>query len=227
MAAQKTRVRGPIIESNGKVAVVSVPGEAKDIDYTKTGVRMRARRQQLGMSLNQTAKKIGCTATTVKRWEEGEIKSLKTTRLKEIAAALNTTPEELTGATEPTLVLPSGVKIAPATRRVPNAQTGKPVQMPSNIKADLALKFKGDSMINARIFDGDTVYIKRQPDVKNGEIAAVMLDDKITLRRIYKYDGRIELRPENPTYPPVNFEGAEIADLKIIGKPVAFMGKIK
>lgn len=65
--------------------------DVKGYDYAAAGKRMRARREQLDWSLNQTAQKIGCTATTLKRWEEGTIKSIKTSRMKDIATALQTT----------------------------------------------------------------------------------------------------------------------------------------
>lgn len=96
-----------------------------------------------------------------------------------------------------------------------------------NIDADFCVTAKGDSMINARIFSGDIVFIKSQPTVENGEIAAILIDDEVTLKRVYLYEGRIELRPENPTYPVLNFEGEHLNGIRIIGKAVAFQGIIK
>lgn len=60
------------------------------------------------------------------------------------------------------------------------------VDMPENIRADFALRCKGDSMIDAHIYDGDIVYIRKQPIVDNGEIAAVIIDDEATLKRFYR-----------------------------------------
>lgn len=97
----------------------------------------------------------------------------------------------------------------------------------SSIKADFCLTAKGDSMINARIFDGDIVFIHHQPDVDNGEIAVVIIDDEATLKRVYKYENRIELRPENPTFPVINYEGEELNSIKILGKAVAFQSLVK
>lgn len=95
------------------------------------------------------------------------------------------------------------------------------------INADFCLTAKGDSMINARIFDGDVVFIKEQPTVNNGEIAAVLIDNEVTLKRVYLYTNRIELRPENPTYPVLNFEGEELDSIRILGKAVAFQSYIR
>lgn len=82
-------------------------------------------------------------------------------------------------------------------------------------------------MINVRIFDGDIVYIRQQPDVENGEIAAVCIDDEATLKRVYKYPNRLELRPENPTFPVLNYEGSELENIRIIGKAVAFLSGVR
>ena len=58
------------------------------------------------------------------------------------------------------------------------------VEAGANIHADFCLKAKGDSMIGARIYDGDIVFIRKQEMVNNGEIAAVMIDDEATLKRV-------------------------------------------
>ena len=77
----------------------------------------------------------------------------------------------------------------------------------TEIKADFCLKAKGDSMIGARIMDGDIVFIRSQPEVENGEIAAVAVDDEATLKRFYRDEetGTITLVSENPTYAPMVF----------------------
>ena len=82
-------------------------------------------------------------------------------------------------------------------------------------------------MINAHIFDGDLVFIKEQPDVDNGEIAAVVIDNEATLKRVYKYPSRIALRPENPLFPVLQYEGAELGNVRIIGKAIAFLGQVR
>lgn len=100
------------------------------------------------------------------------------------------------------------------------------VEASEDINADFCVVAKGDSMINARIFDGDIVFIREQPDVENGEIAAVIIDDSVTLKRVYKYPNRLELRPENPTHKVQNYEGEELEQIRIIGKAVAFQSFI-
>lgn len=101
------------------------------------------------------------------------------------------------------------------------------IEASENINADFCLTAKGDSMINARIFDGDIVFIREQPDVENGEIAAVLIDDEVTLKRVYKYENRLELRPENPTYKVFNYEGEELNHIRILGKAVVFQSVVR
>jgi repressor LexA len=80
------------------------------------------------------------------------------------------------------------------------------------------LRAKGDSMINARIMDGDLLLIRRQDDVGNGEIAAVLIDGEAVLKRVYKTNGTIILQSENPKYQPIVLEKNNMKDIRIIGK---------
>lgn len=100
------------------------------------------------------------------------------------------------------------------------------VSIPKNITADFALTCKGDSMINARIFDGDVVYIRQQQTVENGEIAAVLIDNEATLKRVQLFDDHIILQPENPMYKPLAFWGEEMNTVQILGKAVAFTSAV-
>ena len=101
------------------------------------------------------------------------------------------------------------------------------VEIPKHVTADFALSCKGDSMINARIFDGDVVYIRQQATVENGEIAAVLIDGEATLKRVKFYEDRIALEPENPTYRPIVLWGEEMNTARILGKAVAFTSAVR
>lgn len=103
------------------------------------------------------------------------------------------------------------------------------VDIPDDIRADFALRCKGDSMlgIKVQIHDGDVVYIRKQDDVDNGTIAAVLIGDEATLKRVYKKKGKLILQPENPDYEPLVYIDQELEDIRIIGKAVAFMSKIE
>ena len=101
------------------------------------------------------------------------------------------------------------------------------IKCPENVQADFCLRCKGDSMIGARIQDGDIVYIRIQPDVENGEIAAVLIGDEATLKRIYKKGDSVILQPENPVYEPLIFVREEINQIRILGKAVCFLSKVR
>ena len=83
-------------------------------------------------------------------------------------------------------------------------------------------------MTGARIFDGDIVFIKAQNAVDNGEIAAVIINDEATLKRVYFYpnEEKLVLSAENPRYAPFVFVGNELESIKILGKAVAFQSAV-
>lgn len=78
------------------------------------------------------------------------------------------------------------------------------------------LKAKGDSMINARIQDGDLLLIRVQNEVENGEIAAVYIDGEAVLKRVHIADGSLVLQSENSKYPPIVV--GKNSNVKILGK---------
>lgn len=98
----------------------------------------------------------------------------------------------------------------------------------AQVDCDFALRCAGDSMIDARIYDGDIVFIRRQDYVDDGTIAAVLIDDEATLKRVYHLaDGRVELRAANARYAPIIVGGEnETRNLRILGKAVAFQSNI-
>ena len=98
--------------------------------------------------------------------------------------------------------------------------------VPEDIKCDFTLLCKGDSMINARINDGDVVYIRQQDTVENGEIAAVLIEGEATLKRVFKYDDKLVLQPENSKYEPFIYIKEEMNKVRIIGKAVGFTSKL-
>lgn len=101
------------------------------------------------------------------------------------------------------------------------------IDIPKNIHADFALTCQGDSMINARIFNGDIVYIRQQDTVESGEIAAVLIDNDATLKRIRIFDDHISLEPENPQYRPIVLWGEDMNTVRILGKAIAFTSAIR
>ena len=101
------------------------------------------------------------------------------------------------------------------------------ILLPNGISADYALKCDGDSMIDVGIYDGDVVFIKEQPIVENGEIAAVLIYGETTLKKVYKDKDKLSLIPANSNYPPLTFVKNEINMVSILGKATAYLHKIK
>lgn len=101
------------------------------------------------------------------------------------------------------------------------------VESTTDIKADYVLKVHGDSMVGARINDGDYVFIRQQPVVENGEIAAVAIGEEATLKRFYRYGEMVILRAENPEFKEMIFSGKEVEQIRVLGKAVAFQSDVR
>lgn len=97
-----------------------------------------------------------------------------------------------------------------------------------DIRADFCLTAKGDSMVNARIYDGDVVFIREMPIVENGDIAAVIIDNEATLKRVYYYPekSKLMLVAENPAYEPLVYMNEELNTIRILGKAIYFMSTL-
>ena len=102
------------------------------------------------------------------------------------------------------------------------------VDAPEDMRCDFALKCHGDSMTGAGIYDGDTVFIRIQPEVENGEIAAVRIGEEATLKRVYYYPekNKLMLVAENPAFEPLVYIGEELNYIRILGKAVYFMSPL-
>lgn len=101
------------------------------------------------------------------------------------------------------------------------------LRVPAHIDADFALRCKGDSMTGARIMDGDIVYIREQPEVENGQIAAVLIDGDATLKRVYYHPNMLILHPENPAYGEIIYRDAELENVRILGRAVSFTSAVR
>lgn len=202
---------------------------------------LKNRRTELGLTQLDVANAVGVSEATVSRWESGDIANMKRSRIASLASVLKMSPSIIMGWNEEHEAhMPSNIIPMPAMRKVPlvgSIACGTPilaeenldgdVEAPDHVRADFALRCKGDSMINARIFDGDIVYIRQQESVEHGEIAAVLIGDEATLKRVYIYDDCISLEAENPQYKPMVYRGEEMNNIRILGKAVAFTSVIR
>lgn len=192
------------------------------------------RRSELKLTLEDIGNAVGVGKSTVKKWEDGTITSIGCDKIPALAAVLQISPYAIMGIGNNDNYI-SNIIPVPVTNAVPLLGTiacGSPilaqenlegeVTVPENIKADFALRCKGDSMVDARINDGDIVYIRQQPIVNNGEIAAVLIGDEATLKRVYISKSTITLMACNSKYEPFVFSGKEIEQVHILGKAVGF-----
>ena len=190
------------------------------------------------------AVKLGLTAATISRYTNAKMKP-KVPTVKSLAQIFNVNDAWLMGYDVPKsyneyktsneLYDIPGVMPLPKTYKRPRLgiiACGEPIlaeenieaydDIPDSIKCDFTLICKGDSMINARINDGDIVYIKQQSQVDNGEIAAVLIDNEATLKRVYIYEDKVVLQPENTKYPPFVYTKEDMNNIRILGKAVGF-----
>lgn len=224
------------------------------MDRKIIGERLKYARDELrGMSLQDVAEASGVARSTVQRYETAKIQNIKLPVVESFARVLNVNPAWLIGKSDDmeisstnfidTSLFPNIFPL-PKTKKVPLLGTiacGEPIlateniesyiDMDSDVHADFALRCQGDSMINARIMDGDIVYIRKQDIVENGEIAAVLMDDcsesQATLKRVYISDDKIRLCAENPNYQDMIFFEEDMNKVRIIGKAIAFLSTVK
>jgi repressor LexA len=201
------------------------------------------------ISAAELSRKLGINEGTMSQYKAGKYEP-KQRRLQEISQILSVSIPWLMGADVPMEDNQSSINLLgikniipmPKMKKVPLIGTiacGEPilaqeniedyVNMPANLDCTFALRCKGDSMINARILDGDIAFIREQPEVENGEIAAVMIDNEATLKRVYYYPEKsmLILKPENTAYQDFIYINEELNNIKILGKAIAFLSSVK
>lgn len=193
------------------------------------------------ISAAELSRKINVDEGTISNYKKGKYVP-KQPRLDKISQALNVSIPWLMGADVPMELRVDNIIHINKVRKIPVLGViacGSPIWaeenfedmilLPDGIQADFALICKGDSMINARIFDGDIVYIKKQPTVENGEIAAVLIENEATLKRVYfdEENKVLQLVPENNEYSPLVYCGEKLQEVYILGKAVAFLSSVK
>lgn len=201
------------------------------------GDRIRQVRQEQDVTQQELADYIGVSKQAVYKYENNIVTNIPTDKVDAIAKRLKVSPAYLMGWEEqpepkkPTI--PPGFEPMPKMKKIPligsiacgitaiQNREGE-IDAPENMQCDFALRCKGDSMIGAGIHDGDAVYIRIQPEVENGQIAAVRIGDEATLKRVYLHKDYIELRPENPDYESIIRRREEMNDVHIEGRAVGY-----
>ena len=180
--------------------------------------RIKNRRQELGMSVEELADILNKNKATIYRYENGDIGKVPYDILEPLSEALDVSIGYLLGS-EDTIEnrpLPENLKPITKVNRIPivgSIAAGTPILATENIesylllgqeyKADFALKIMGDSMIDVGINDGDLALIIKDRPISNGEIYAVLVDGEATLKKVYKNDNYLTLQPCNSKYEPI------------------------
>ena len=207
-----------------------------------------------GLTTDALSLKSGVPKGTINKILNGETRNPTVATLAALARALEC-PLEYLGARGDLPAPPDGIPgvyrlggaleglrnagdILPAARRrIPllgRIAAGRPVYAEETcdtacdgiMDCDFALRVRGDSMVGARIHDGDIVFIRRQDDVDDGQIAAVIIDDEATLKRVYHIKNGLQLLSENRNYPPMVFTYEEYGSIRILGRAVGFTSRL-
>ena len=202
-----------------------------------------------GLTTEALSQKSGVPKGTLNKLLNGETRNPTVATLAALAEALNcplsalcptaaAAPDDIPGVYRAASGLRNAASLLPVRRKtVPllgAIAAGQPIYADeahdtagcdAAIGCDFALRVKGDSMVGARICDGDIVFIRAQEDVDDGQIAAVIIDDEATLKRVYHINNGLQLLSENPKYPPMVFTLEEHARIRILGRAVGFTSK--
>lgn len=187
------------------------------------GERIKLRRQELGMSVDDLALKLGKNRATVYRYESDEIENLPINVIEPLSQILNVSPAYLMGwknEKRESRSVPLVGTIAAGTPILAEQNIEDYFSLDSSIKADFALRIKGDSMVGAGIFPNDIVFIKQQCELENGEIGAILIENEATLKKFYKEGNTIVLQPENDIYKPIILHDGNV---RILGKLTAVL----
>lgn len=196
--------------------------------------------EKKGINITTMCQQSGVNRSSLTDLKMGRKQYLSSESVKKLAVFFDVTSDYLLGTNNESSIEAYGF-MPVSKRKIPmlgNIACGQPiytneerdsyVMIGTNLDVDFCLRAQGDSMTGARIMDGDIVFIKRTSSVDNGDIAAVIVDDEATLKRVYFYPqkGKLILQAENPKYPPLIYEGEELNHIYIIGRAVAFQSDV-
>ena len=211
----------------------------KGSDFMTIYEKIRYRRNQLNMSQQELAEKVGFkTASAINKIELG-IRDINQSKIKAFASALNTTTHYLLSE-EDNCVIKNEIKSV----KIPvlgYVRAGIPLEAVEDIidyeeiSEDMAktgtyfcLQIKGDSM-EPKFSEGDVIVIRQQETVENGDVAVVLINgNDATIKKFYRTEAGVQLVATNPTYPPLFFTPQEVNNLpvSIIGKAVELRAKL-
>lgn len=205
-----------------------------DLDTKRLGEKIRENRNKLDLTQSELAKRLDISTSAIGMYEQGR-RTPPIESLLKLSDIFKVDLKELTSAevisselNSPTIMSFEGIPI------LGDIAAGSPILAEQNVegyfpmdyqeKADFALRIKGDSMIEAGIFEGDLVFIKDQPQLENKDIGAFLINDEATLKRFYRDERSITLIPANAKYDIIRFSKEDLENneyyIKVLGKMV-------
>lgn len=185
---------------------------------------IKARKKQLHLKIEDIAKATGASRPSVARWLAGDTQRISQEKLQKLAEVLQTTPDHLLGQDHISTKKPilGIVKAGYDMYAEENILGYEEVTEEESHQGDFYLRVCGDSMVNARICDGDLLYVKSCSDVESGQIAIVLIgDNEATVKRVIKKNHLIILEAANPNVENRYFSEKEIEEL-----PVRIIGRV-
>lgn len=218
---------GNVMVYNNKRKVIKMIKFEKE----KFSIRLSELMKNNGDTVYTLADAVHVTPGTISKYVNGKIEPRRPT-IEAIALKYNINPVWLMGIEGVSKYLEDATENYRKIAILGTIAAGQPLlaeeytegyeYVSEKSKADFCLRIRGDSMTGARIYDGDIAFIRQQPDVENGEIAAVIIDgENATLKRVYKINGSVILHAENPKYTDMVFSKKDFREVKIVGKCIA------
>lgn len=199
------------------------------------GKRLKECRESMGLSQRELAQLSNISHANISRYEKGDHGAGREIAVR-LAKVFNVSAFWLIGADVPKYETEQLGKTIPILGCV---AAGTPIEaqediieiipVPERYGVDFGLNVQGESMIGVGIKDGDMILIRQQSTLENGEVGVVEIGGEVTLKRFYRDDSKVMLLSENPEIPPilVNGKDAKQKNMRILGKAIYYMGKVR
>lgn len=204
------------------------------------GERLKSIREEKNISVADLARRLGIGEQAVYKYESGIVTNVPLSRVELMGKVLGIEPGYLMEWTDKTIddIIRTHPDLHPIRRIKPvpilgAIACGTPIWAeenfegyvgldPEHMDGDFALYCKGDSMVDADIFNGDLVLLRKTPEVENGKIAAVLIGDEATLKKVYIEDDTLLLQPCNSAYTPLIYKKVDLeqGEVSILGECV-------
>ncbi len=204
-------------------------------DKVSFGKRLHSVMKEYGDTVYTLAEHLGMQPSTVSRYNNGQYVP-KAPTLEMISRRYGVNPNWLMGENVPK-VMPDTVSPVKEVPILGDVAAGLPIWAEENYDGkaladpedhvDFALRVRGDSMVGARIYNGDLVYVRRQPRVENGEIAVVLVENEATVKRVFDYPDKIVLRPENEAFSDMVYIKGDAPPISVLGKVIFIKARVE